>query len=446
VDPRTVIRAGYGRSFDIGVFGTLFGHVVTQNLPVLANQNLTNAGANTSAFNLAVGPTAFVFPSIPSNGLIPIPNGVSAKVRGDPQLLPTVDAWNLSMQRQLTNSVSATLAYVGNKGSHTFAGDGQTVTLNGVAACIPGSQSVNGQALCWNPKAPSTAPTTGQTETSNTNYLRHYYNQFGWTQGLTYYHDGFDTHYNALQATLDKHFSQGLQFTARYSWQRAFNYGNNDYAEIDRSVNYGRFDDLREQEFQLYGNYSLPFGRNKQFFSNAPKWADYLIGGYNLSPSLNWSSGLPFSPSYGECGSDIPNGPCQPNKAIGRMPTNLTSFNTTSHSRTYFTPYPAFGPNGSTTGPFSRPNLDTFGDAQRNSYTGPSFFNTDLAASKSIPIHEDITAQFRLDAFNVFNHINPANPGNGNPVCIDCTGTGIITAMAIGASPRQLEFSVTVSF
>ncbi len=113
-----------------------------------------------------------------------------------------------------------------------------------------------------------------------------------------------------------------------------------DYAQIDRSVNYGRFDDLREQEFQLYGNYSLPFGRNKQFLSNVPKWSDLLISGYNLSPSLNWSSGLPFSPSYGECGSDIPSGPCQPNKAVGTMPTNLTSFNTTSHRRTYFTPLP----------------------------------------------------------------------------------------------------------
>ena len=191
---------------------------------------------------------------------------LSAKVRENPQLLPTVDAWNLSLQRQLTSSVSATLAYVGNKGSHTFAGDGQTVNLNAAAACIPASQSVNGQALCWNPAAPSTLPTAGQTLTSNTNYLRHYYAQYGWTQDLTYYHDGFDTHYNALQATLDKHFTQGLQFTARYSWQRAFNYGNNDYDEIDRKVMYGRYDDLREQEFQLYGNYNLPFGRNQQVF------------------------------------------------------------------------------------------------------------------------------------------------------------------------------------
>src|SRR5215207_6106686 len=41
--PRTVIRGGYGRSYDIGVFGSLFGHTVTQNLPVLATQQLNAA-------------------------------------------------------------------------------------------------------------------------------------------------------------------------------------------------------------------------------------------------------------------------------------------------------------------------------------------------------------------------------------------------------------------
>ncbi len=38
LDEKTVIRAGYGRSYDIGVFGSLFGHSVTQNLPVLSAQ------------------------------------------------------------------------------------------------------------------------------------------------------------------------------------------------------------------------------------------------------------------------------------------------------------------------------------------------------------------------------------------------------------------------
>ncbi len=443
LDPKTVIRSGYGRSFDLGVFGSVFGHVVTQNLPVLANQNLTNAGANTYAWNLSTGPTPFVFPSIPANGQIPIPNGVSAKVRQDPQPLPTVDAWNLSLQRALTNSLTASLAYVGNKGTHTFAGDGQTVNLNAVGACIPASQSVNGQGLCWNPNAPSTPPTASQTETSNTNYLRHYYAQFGWTQDFTFYHDGFDSHYNALQATLDKRFTQGLQFTARYTWQRAFNYGNNDYAEIDRKILYGRYDDLREQQFQLYGNWDLPFGHNQHFFNGVPTWANYLIGGYELSPSLNWSSGLPFWPSYGECGADIPNGPCMPNKAGGILPTHLTSFNSQSHTRQYFVPVAPLTANGSVSGPFSRPYLDQFGNVGRNNYFGPSFFNTDMALAKNTPIHENIMFQFRIDAFNVFNYISPGNPGNA---CIDCTGAGIISGMAIGQGPRQLQFSATINF
>ena len=225
----------------------------------------------------------------------------------------------MSLQRALSNSVTASLAYVGNKGTHTFAGDGQTVNLNAVAACIPASQSATGQAPCWDP-----------TTTSNTDYLRRYYSRFPWTQNLTFYHNGFDSHYNGLQATLDTPFTQGMQFTARYSWQRGFNYGNGDYDEIDRKVMYGRVDDLREQQFQLYGNWDLPFGRNQHFFNGVPGWANLLIGGYQLSPSLNWSSGLPFWPSYGECGSDKPNGPCMPSKSGGILPTHLTSFNSQS--------------------------------------------------------------------------------------------------------------------
>jgi hypothetical protein len=438
LNPKTVIRAGYGRSFDIGVFGSIFGHVVTQNLPVLANQSITNQGADTAAFNLAGGPSPFVFPAVPSNGQITIPNGLNAKFRQNPQLLPTVDAWNLSLQRQLTSTLSATLAYVGNKGSHTFAGDGQTTNPNQPAACLPGSETSSGQSLCWNPNA----PTGSQTETSNTSDLRPYFARFGWTQDLTYYHDGFDTHYNALQASLDKHFAQGLQFTARYSWQDALNYGG-DYQEINRKVNYGRFDDLRKQEFQVYGSYDLPFGPNQLFLKNASSLVNILVGGYQLNPSLNWSSGLPFTPSYGECGSDIPDGPCRPNKSSGSLATNLSSFDTTSHSRAYFVPVATFGPNGSSSGPFSRPNIDQFGSAGRNSYFGPAFFNTDMSLLKNTKILENLTTQFRVDAFNVFNHINPGNPGN---TCIDCSGAGVITGMAIGAQPRQLEFSATISF
>jgi hypothetical protein len=438
-DPKTVVRLGYGRSFDIGVFGSIFGHVLTQNLPVLANQNLTNSGPNTAAFSLANGPTPFVFPAIPANGAIQIPNGDNVKIRDDPNRFPTLDAWNLTVQRQLTSSVSLSVAYVGNKGSNTFSGDGQTTNPNEPAACLAANQSSTGQALCWNPTP------VGANQTKTTSLLRPYYARYGWTQDLTYYHNAFGTSYNALQVTVDKHFSRGLQFSANYAFQRAFN-DDNDYSEISRNVGYGRYDDLREQQLTFFGNYELPFGKNAMFFSNSPSWVNYIIGGYQLSTSANIASGLPFTPSYGECGTDIPDGPCMPNKTNTRLNLSLGSFSTATHSRTYFVPGPAFGANGSPSGVFVRPNIAQFGNVGRNNYFGPSFWADDLSLHKNFPIHESIQAQFRMDAFNAFNHIAAGNPGS---VCIDCSvasSAGVVTSSALGILPRQLQFAITVNF
>jgi len=63
--PKTVVRLGYGRSFDIGVFGSNFGHAVTQNLPVLANEQIRPSTINpTSNNNIPVftkGSPLFIF-------------------------------------------------------------------------------------------------------------------------------------------------------------------------------------------------------------------------------------------------------------------------------------------------------------------------------------------------------------------------------------------------
>src|SRR5512147_2965537 len=133
VAPKTVVRLGYGRSFDIGVFGSNFGHAVTQNLPVLVNQDVTGVTTFTPAVTLSGGPPTFVFPAIPSNGIIPITNGIQPRIRPDHQVLPTLDAWNLTIQHQLTNSMSLEVAYVGNKGTHVFAGNGPAYDVNQVA-------------------------------------------------------------------------------------------------------------------------------------------------------------------------------------------------------------------------------------------------------------------------------------------------------------------------
>ena len=433
LNDKTVIRTGYGRSFDIGVFGSIFGHMLTQNLPVLVNQNLTNSGANTAAFNLAVGPTAFVFPTVPSSGVIPIGVGNNAKIRSDPNVFPTIDAWNFAVQRQLTNTSSVTVAYVGNKGTHTFMGDDKSTNPNEAAPCLPASQSITGQALCYNPAA----PVGSLTETSDTSELRPYFSRFGFTQDLTFYHNGFDTNYNALQVSYEKRFSQGLQLTANFAFQRGYNYGSDE--EVYKKFLWGRLDDLREKQLTVFGNYELPFGKGKRFGGDVPTWMNYVIGGYELSTSIDWASGLPFSAALSNCSAFTPAGPCRPNKGSGSFPLKLTDFDPTTHSRTYFVP-PGLG------GAFASPSLDQVGTSQRNAFTGPGLFNADLSLMKNFPIRESISVEFRMDAFNVFNIINPGNPGS---TCIDCTaasGAGTIHGMALGTAPRQLDFALTFKF
>ena len=46
----------------------------------------------------------------------------------------------------------------------------------------------------------------------------------------------------------------------------------------------------------------------------------------------------------------------------------------------------------------------TFGNSGRNSLHGPGTSNFDMGIFNRFPIHEAVTAEFRAEAFNVFNH------------------------------------------
>ena len=127
---KTVVRMGYGRSFDVGTFGSIFGHTVTQNLPVLGIQQLNPANNFESVFNLSQGPPFLdvntVLEAQPKgpNGNPLLPIGVRRKVVPSRMRLATLDAWNFTVQHQLTPNLSVEAAYVGNKGTHMFAGEG----------------------------------------------------------------------------------------------------------------------------------------------------------------------------------------------------------------------------------------------------------------------------------------------------------------------------------
>jgi hypothetical protein len=497
-DPKTVIRTGYGRSFDTGVFGSIFGHTVTQNLPVLANQQINSPTTTSAAFSLAAGPSPYVPVTVPSNGLLPNPGSVVASsARPNPLNFPTIDAWNLSVQRALTPTLSLTVAYVGNKGTHTLGdGDGNGTNPNESAVNLPASYSVNGQSLHWDPSVPLPGsgvidPTTGRIATGisanngtgENNFLDRYYGgslpacrdanyatpteplvtsgMCGWNNSIAYRGDDQNTEFDALQVTLTQQFSKGLAYTANYQWASAFDETTN-YFTWSHSVTHLRDSLVRDQQLTLYGSYDLPFGRGRQFAQGVNRLTDFIIGGYQLSGVLNWSGGLPFTVNYSECSANVPTTPnpstssgCAPSFVSGRhMKTSLTSFvvgpNGTGTRTLYQQQIPGSITNPADvargTGVFVNPGLDNFGDAGLNTYRGPTFFSSDLSITKAFTIRENIVTKFRMDAFNAFNHITAGNP-NGN---IESIGTISNEGGGCGpgndCGPRQLEFSLRVQF
>jgi hypothetical protein len=481
INPKTVIRAGYGRSFDIGVFGSIFGHAVTQNLPVLANQSISSASQTSYAFCLGPdtpgctlagansgqvqpaggGPVTYAFPAVPSNGLLPDPGSqVSAIARPNSLRLPTIDAWNLSLQQAITPTLSLTIAYVGNKGTHTLsAGDGSNTNPNEAGIFLPASYSITGGALHYDPSVSTTAvgPSgvagiAANGGTAVVNYLQRYYGAqlpacggpCLWTQGITYHGDDQDSHFNALQVTVAKQFTKGLSFNSNFAWQHGIDFNPN-YSTWNRQAVEGRNNDIREKQFVAYGLYQLPFGHNQMFGSNLPKWTDEIIGGWQLSPVLNWASGLPFTLQLSSCNAYVPgSAPCYPNGKGSYVKTHLGSLDPVAHHRSYYNGNVATGslPVG-----LSYPTLDTIGNAGRNDAWGPGFFNTDLALQKNFPIYESLLAQFRVDAFNAFNHINAGFGGSGATSNVDQGEVFVTSSTAeFGQNPRQLQFSLRLQF
>ena len=484
VDPKTVVRLGYGRSYDIGVFGSLFGHTVTQNLPVLANQSLTDPTNDnkTAAFNytgqclplapMNCGPAPNAFPIIPANGILPFfgPSGnVSPHIRPDHLVAPTVDAWNVTVQRQLSKNGSLEIAYVANHGSNTFKGNGPTYNLN--------------QASVVNFDVPNPAnaidPTTGlpgvwsynQRSPYNDAFVTNYDDGTGPKpvhccsgQGFDYRGNDGTNSYKALQVTFNQRTGAGLTMLAHYTYSRA--YDNDGGYNATQSVHYGRQDFNRDSEFVLTSLYELPIGRGKRFGGHMGRAADMALGGWQWNTTLTVGSGLPFTPGYNNCNLDRDTGPCRPG-AGGAFHLGAGKFNAASHSVQYFTPvaqslcdnpdqniitgeYACHDPNDKTvqllvlkSGAFVAPGVGKFGSIRRNQFTGPGEIMSDMSIFKNFSFTETVKAQFQAQFFNVFNHPVYDLPGNK---CVDCGGAGVITGLQGDLRMREFQLGIRLNF
>ncbi|MCU1296874.1 MAG: Cna B-type protein [Acidobacteriaceae bacterium] len=475
VSSKTVVRMGYGRSFDMGVFGSNFGHTVTQTLPVLAAQHLANASSFLPAFNLAQGPTPFTFPAIPSNGLLPVAgpdcfqgstavlggatvlqNCLQPHIRPTTQRLPTLDAWNATVQHQLTKTMTIEAAYIGNKGTHIFAGDGPTYNVNQISMVHYGQiNPATGKAYTQSERRPlfnrfSYPGYVDPTNTMGSATAPGVLQCCSSDQG-NYLGNDANSEYNALQIKVEKRFSQGFQLLSHYTFAHANKYDNNYYAN-DPRVAYGPDDQVRNHVWVNNFVYELPFGKGKPFAGQAHGLENILIGGWQITGTTTWGSGLPWTPSTNECGAEQDVGVCRPNKGTGSFHVGAGSLIHPASGNPYVR---FFTPLTSLTGPFADPGVGHLGNIGVFSFRGPRAFFADASILKNFLITERARLQFRMDAFNVFNHpVLGFNNNQNGGTCIDCSASnnGRITDIEHDASPgsatgmRQLEFALKVIF
>ncbi len=415
ITDKTVLRGGYGRVYDIGVFGSLFGHSVTQNLPVLAVQELNAPSNFDRVFTLSQGPSAPAFPAVPSSGRFPLPNGVFARALPETQRPPTVDAFNVMVQHQLTATMSVEAGYVGNRGRDVFAGDGPAININ--------QPSLNGFA-----------------QGVPLNNRRPFFNRFGWTQGIDYFCNCATNSYDSLQAKLTKRFSSGYSANVNYTLQKARQHGGDQF-ETDLPEHQGLYnsdlefgapdwDRIHSFVFSLVAE--LPVGRGREFLSDMSPLMDGIVGGWQFNANTTIQSGLPFNVTYSGAGGDRDTGPNRPN-LIGDPSGPETRdqwFNT--------------APLGASGSAFGRPARGTFGDLPRNHLRGPGYWRTDASLFKHIPFGDGRNVELRLEVVNLFNHVNLGNP-NGE---LGNTDAGRITSTAFGnADPqRNFQFAAKIRF
>ena len=217
------------------------------------------------------------------------------------------------------------------------------------------------------------------------------------------------SNYNAMQASVSRRLSKGLSFDFNYTWshflddQDSSGWGSHSGPQPrqyeDAPSNYSNSDFDVRNAFKGRVVYELPIGHGRAFL-NQNRILDEILGGYQVSSTMQLTSGNPFSvfavtandySEPGGTGTPFPNYSGAPLRPAGK--------------RSVFEFYnPAA---------FTLPTNGTFGDVRRNSLYGPGVELANISAGKKFDIHDNVKLQIRLDATNAFNHPSFGEP-NGN--------------------------------
>ena len=334
---------------------------------------------------------------------------------------PYMQQWHFDVQHDLFHNTVATVSYVGSKGTHLS----REFDLNQVMP-TPLSQNpynvhepINGidpttgspHDDCGTMTTPSGVAVTGQAAINlqiacgaDPNLFRPYQG----ISGITRKEQTAGSVYHAAQFSL-RHTIGGLVLNLSYTFSHSIDDASSgldttfpDTYHLNAYRASSNFD--QRHLFSLSYVYDLPFLRGKSL-------TDKLLGNWQWSGITIMQTGTPFSISNGG-GNGVPND----NAGVGNTVTSFASSVDLAGNPTSGIGHiavPGFGPALYNPAAFVAPRGLTFGDTPRNFLTNPRRTNFDMALFKRFPIRESVGLEFRVEAFNVFNHTQFAWLGGG---------------------------------
>jgi hypothetical protein len=314
---------------------------------------------------------------------------------------PLVYNFNLNVQRELPGAMVATVGYVGSMGRHLLLTyDGDPVTAAGHAACAANSDCVNNRYALHllYPQytvQPALNPGTGQP----------------WYAGVGVQGSSGTSNYNALQVSLQKKATHGLMFNLAYTYSHGldnssglessgFNGRGYNWVPGYQYLSYGDSDYDARHRFVVSYVYQIPIGKLRSNYI-----AREVLGGWRVSGISAFQTGFPVTLMQTSGWNSLY---CDAYYFYYCPDSPQTS---TFHVKTMNPRNPTnewFDPSN-----FSSEPIGTFGNTKRNYFHGPGYNYTNFELAKNIPIHEQMSLELQLEAFNLFNHANFAQP-DGN--------------------------------
>ena len=257
---------------------------------------------------------------------------------------------------------------------------------------------------------------------------------------------GFNSDYAGLQIQFTRRFHKGLELQSNYTYSRnrdvtstSIPFGVNVTDFFNRAADYGISNNDATHDFKVNGIYELPFGVGKRFASSRGGFIGQLVGGWQVSSIFELSSAFPNSIFYSTQSTSFGGG-TRPDLVPGVSLDSIKNLGKVQHDSSSKIVYWSADDIAKLKAAFQSPQLGTIGNVPKNSFRGPKYWDVSMAVLKNMHITETSSVQFRGEFFNLFNHVDFADPN----FAIDSGTFGRITAQR--NDPRIIQLALKLNF